>query len=211
MPKPEWGVKRLCGSCGTRFYDLGQEEPECPNCGAVYVSALAMAERAKASKATAAEDDDEDVVDDEDELETADDVVDGDDDGDDGDDDSDDVVLDDDGDDDDDHHVFRLRPFGRHGQGFAFGPDMRRRVWTEIHPHVERGISGARKHIERVIRKRMHAHDNEEREHEMRGHRRSRGQGRDAGRLRELREEMRELRQEMRELDREIKRLSRRL
>ena len=98
MPKPEWGVKRLCGSCATRFYDLGKEEAECPNCGAAYVSALAMAERAKASKATAADEDDDDVVDDEDELETADDVsVDDDDD-----DDSDDVVLDDDDDDDDD-------------------------------------------------------------------------------------------------------------
>ena len=104
MPKPEWGVKHLCGSCATRFYDLGKEEAECPNCGAPYISALAMAERAKASKATAAdEDDDDDLVDDEDELETADDVVDADDDDDD--DDSDDVVLDDDSDDDDDDDI----------------------------------------------------------------------------------------------------------
>ena len=33
MPKPEWGVKRLCGECGDRFYDLGREPAICPNCG----------------------------------------------------------------------------------------------------------------------------------------------------------------------------------
>ena len=104
MPKPEWGVKRLCGACGTRFYDLGKEEAECPSCGAAYVSALAMAERAKAAKDTASDDDDDDVVDDEDDL-----VLDGDDtdatgdsDDADDDDDSDDVTLDADDDDDDD-------------------------------------------------------------------------------------------------------------
>jgi len=103
MPKPEWGVKRVCGACGTRFYDLGKEEVECPNCGTPWVSTIAMAERAKASKATANAEPDEDVVDDEDELETADevDVLDDDDDGD----DSDDVVLDDDGDDDDEDDI----------------------------------------------------------------------------------------------------------
>ena len=101
MPKPEWGVKRVCGSCATRFYDLGKEEAECPSCGAPYVSALAMAERAKASKATAADEDDDDAVVEDDELETVADAViaDGDDDDDD---DSDDVVLADDDDDDED-------------------------------------------------------------------------------------------------------------
>ncbi len=97
MPKPEWGVKRLCGACATRFYDLGQEEAECPSCGAAYVSALAMAERIKASKATAAAADD-DVVDDEDDLAAAEAVVVDDDD----DDDSDEAVLDPDAADDDD-------------------------------------------------------------------------------------------------------------
>lgn len=105
MPKPEWGVKRLCGACATRFYDLGKEEAECPSCGTAYVSALAMAERAKASKATAA--DDEDVVDDEDDVilkaddaDASGDSDDADDDDDDG--DSDDVTLETDDDDDDD-------------------------------------------------------------------------------------------------------------
>jgi uncharacterized protein (TIGR02300 family) len=34
MIKPEWGTKRSCPKCGTRFYDLGKEDPiECINCG----------------------------------------------------------------------------------------------------------------------------------------------------------------------------------
>ncbi len=27
MVKPEWGTKRTCPKCGTRFYDLGKEDP----------------------------------------------------------------------------------------------------------------------------------------------------------------------------------------
>jgi len=27
MVKPEWGTKRACPKCGTRFYDLGNEDP----------------------------------------------------------------------------------------------------------------------------------------------------------------------------------------
>ncbi|MBA4050305.1 MAG: TIGR02300 family protein, partial [Erythrobacter sp.] len=26
MAKPEWGTKRTCPKCGTRFYDLGKED-----------------------------------------------------------------------------------------------------------------------------------------------------------------------------------------
>ena len=36
MAKPEWGTKRQCHSCGTRFYDLMKPEIACPKCGAVY-------------------------------------------------------------------------------------------------------------------------------------------------------------------------------
>ncbi|MEM8789711.1 MAG: TIGR02300 family protein [Pseudomonadota bacterium] len=36
MPKDEWGVKRLCPSCSTRFYDLQNDPMTCPNCGAVF-------------------------------------------------------------------------------------------------------------------------------------------------------------------------------
>ncbi|WP_235515851.1 FYDLN acid domain-containing protein, partial [Sphingomonas sp. Leaf10] len=27
MVKPEWGTKRTCPKCATRFYDLGNEDP----------------------------------------------------------------------------------------------------------------------------------------------------------------------------------------
>lgn len=39
MVKPEWGTKRTCPKCGTRFYDLGEEDPvACINseCGAIW-------------------------------------------------------------------------------------------------------------------------------------------------------------------------------
>jgi len=32
--KAEWGTKRTCPKCGTRFYDLGKDEPvSCVECG----------------------------------------------------------------------------------------------------------------------------------------------------------------------------------
>ncbi|MFU7528238.1 TIGR02300 family protein [Qipengyuania sp. ASV99] len=34
MAKPEWGTKRSCPKCGTRFYDLGKDNPvACIECG----------------------------------------------------------------------------------------------------------------------------------------------------------------------------------
>jgi uncharacterized protein (TIGR02300 family) len=34
MIKAEWGTKRSCPKCATRFYDLGNDEPvTCINCG----------------------------------------------------------------------------------------------------------------------------------------------------------------------------------
>ncbi|MCI0429524.1 MAG: TIGR02300 family protein [Rhodospirillales bacterium] len=33
MAKPEWGTKRICHSCGTRFYDLLRDPIVCPSCG----------------------------------------------------------------------------------------------------------------------------------------------------------------------------------
>ncbi len=32
MPKPEWGAKRACASCGARFYDLNRTPIVCPKC-----------------------------------------------------------------------------------------------------------------------------------------------------------------------------------
>lgn len=33
MPKEEWGTKRLCPHCATRFYDLKTNPMTCPACG----------------------------------------------------------------------------------------------------------------------------------------------------------------------------------
>jgi uncharacterized protein (TIGR02300 family) len=34
MVKAEWGTKRTCPKCGTRFYDLGKDDPvTCLECG----------------------------------------------------------------------------------------------------------------------------------------------------------------------------------
>ncbi len=33
MAKPEWGVKRACLACGTRFYDMRKAPILCPSCG----------------------------------------------------------------------------------------------------------------------------------------------------------------------------------
>ncbi len=37
MVKPEWGTKRTCPKCGTRFYDLQAEDPvTCISCGTTW-------------------------------------------------------------------------------------------------------------------------------------------------------------------------------
>jgi uncharacterized protein (TIGR02300 family) len=37
MVKPEWGTKRSCPKCGTRFYDLGKDDPvHCINCNVAW-------------------------------------------------------------------------------------------------------------------------------------------------------------------------------
>ena len=33
MAKPEWGKKRTCQSCGTKYYDLNKTPIICPSCG----------------------------------------------------------------------------------------------------------------------------------------------------------------------------------
>ena len=38
MVKPEWGAKRTCPKCSTRFYDLGKEDPvHCIECGTDFI------------------------------------------------------------------------------------------------------------------------------------------------------------------------------
>ncbi len=36
MAKPELGTKRICGSCGAKFYDLSKDPIVCPKCGTVF-------------------------------------------------------------------------------------------------------------------------------------------------------------------------------
>jgi uncharacterized protein (TIGR02300 family) len=33
VAKPEWGAKRICPSCGARYYDLQRDPVICPKCG----------------------------------------------------------------------------------------------------------------------------------------------------------------------------------
>ena len=47
MPKDEWGVKRLCPSCSTRFYDLQHDPMTCPNCSTTFTVDSLTAVKAK--------------------------------------------------------------------------------------------------------------------------------------------------------------------
>lgn len=47
MPKDEWGVKRICPSCSTRFYDLRHDPMLCPNCGAQFTIESLTASKSK--------------------------------------------------------------------------------------------------------------------------------------------------------------------
>jgi uncharacterized protein (TIGR02300 family) len=48
MAKPEWGTKRVCQSCGARFYDFGRSPIVCPACNTVFdVETLARSRRSR--------------------------------------------------------------------------------------------------------------------------------------------------------------------
>lgn len=70
MPKEEWGTKRLCPHCGSRFYDLRADPLTCPACGTQFTLESLISGRGKAlvaEKAAARDDDDqEDVIQDDD-------------------------------------------------------------------------------------------------------------------------------------------------
>ena len=36
MAKPEWGTKRICPSCGARYYDLMRDPIVCPKCNTAF-------------------------------------------------------------------------------------------------------------------------------------------------------------------------------
>lgn len=105
MAKPEWGLKRTCLGCGTRFYDMQRDPIVCPSCEAEFdplalvrprrarAAAAASQVKAKAAALAASRLVEEEAVD-----EVEDVVVDDDDAIDLGDDDDDDILPDDDDD-----------------------------------------------------------------------------------------------------------------
>ena len=87
MVKPEWGTKRSCPKCSTRFYDLGTDAPvTCISCGHAWHPEPVLKSKQPLPYETAAvpdkvkeADEDlgaEDLVPDEDEEPSADDEVD---------------------------------------------------------------------------------------------------------------------------------------
>ena len=91
MPKDEWGVKRLCPHCTSRFFDLQRDPMTCPECGHSFTAESLIAGRGRmlVSEKTVAKRDDIDMED----------LAEEDLDADAGDDDLDDDLLEDDGDD----------------------------------------------------------------------------------------------------------------
>ena len=53
MAKPELGTKRLCGSCGAKFYDLSKDPIVCPKCETVFEIVVPVT-RGRAAEAAAA-------------------------------------------------------------------------------------------------------------------------------------------------------------
>jgi uncharacterized protein (TIGR02300 family) len=52
LAKPEWGTKRICANCGTRYYDLRRDPPTCPVCGSIFdPEALLRSRRARPTTA----------------------------------------------------------------------------------------------------------------------------------------------------------------
>ncbi|HCO89442.1 MAG TPA: TIGR02300 family protein, partial [Alphaproteobacteria bacterium] len=76
MAKPEWGTKRQCPSCGTRFYDLQQDDPIiCINCSHEFMPEILLKPRRtrpeeppqkKEAEKPDDDDDDDDILDDDD-------------------------------------------------------------------------------------------------------------------------------------------------
>jgi len=55
VAKPDLGFKRVCGNCGTKFYDFGRSPIVCPKCGTVYAVTGAARAAARAEPVAEAE------------------------------------------------------------------------------------------------------------------------------------------------------------
>ena len=57
MTKVEWGTKRICPNCGTRYYDMRRDPITCPKCGAPFdAEFLVKTRKSRAVAAAAVED-----------------------------------------------------------------------------------------------------------------------------------------------------------
>jgi uncharacterized protein (TIGR02300 family) len=62
MSKDEWGTKRVCQGCGTKFYDFGKSPILCPICGATFDINVLLRKK----KVASTESEDADILADED-------------------------------------------------------------------------------------------------------------------------------------------------
>jgi uncharacterized protein (TIGR02300 family) len=53
--KPEWGLKRICPNCGTRYYDMQRDPITCPRCSAPFDPEAFKARRVRVPAPTEAE------------------------------------------------------------------------------------------------------------------------------------------------------------
>ncbi len=63
MPKDEWGVKRVCPNCSSRFYDLRTDPMTCPVCGTTFALESLTAAKPKALRPEKVKPEPEDVDD----------------------------------------------------------------------------------------------------------------------------------------------------
>jgi uncharacterized protein (TIGR02300 family) len=54
VTKVEWGTKRICPNCGTRYYDMRRDPITCPKCGAPFDAEFLVKTRKSRAVASAA-------------------------------------------------------------------------------------------------------------------------------------------------------------